>query len=735
MSIPVERIKITEEDLTAKLIESGDITNIVFLPGFAQVNTNIYVLDVTGEIPDARHQIGNASLADKNINYNVKIPENGLGLCSNIADRKSWKYSDADGWVETDYIQPASSGEPILCTSISQFEKEFNSIPYQFKADIPIPFADGEISVIHQNDYDKSYLLAKELIASGVPVYFQNIKPNYNITPTLYDKYPLWVLQNALIILRKYLAQLDFSDPVPIHDYLVNTTSVYGLAYSYSEFTNGFNFSPRSGSPCPTSSDLSYFRNICTNYSKYPSVLSSGIYGNLYDVLNNIGNNKNEYKVKYITTGAYPVFGCKSPTISYPSECYFAYDGGWKNMTSPSTKYIPYSPSDVYVLITNGVPYPIFDKVFKVTPNNPISITVNFESQTDSSSSDSYQATFNITFSETTESGCEVDIDVSDGDIEIAQRDLRIAIIDASGKTINEVDPVKMLLKSAMLRGDCIALIDAPNVPNQSLEATNEDSVYYKINSIITQNHIDEDTKIYDGYCDPVFDDDGRLIDTIDYGTYGAMIFPYANYKCTQSGGIVQEFPGSFGFLKALGTAVRNGKQWDPIAGINNGSLKTIQSLCPISPMTQKIADSYQNKDSGNINGIVNIYGNGYTIWGNRTLKNNELTDGLTATSFINIRSILCDIKKYVFNVAKKLLFEQNNNQLWVNFRSNISPLLDKMITSCSIKSYKIIRLESDEKTKVRAIIKIIPVYAVEEFEVTVQINNDTDIEVNFDKE
>ena len=75
-------------------------------------------------------------------------------------------------------------------------------------------------------------------------------------------------------------------------------------------------------------------------------------------------------------------------------------------------------------------------------------------------------------------------------------------------------------------------------------------------------------------------------------------------------------------------------------------------------------------------------------------------------------------------------MFEQDSEVLWINFVSNITPLLDKMKTGAGIEDYKIIREETTEKAKVVATIRITPVYAVEDWDITIVLT-DSDVTVS----
>ena len=96
-----------------------------------------------------------------------------------------------------------------------------------------------------------------------------------------------------------------------------------------------------------------------------------------------------------------------------------------------------------------------------------------------------------------------------------------------------------------------------------------------------------------------------------------------------------------------------------------------------------------KTEDMISLNPIVKVQNYGYCIWGNRTLFPNIATkahkDGdLAASSFLNIRNLISDVKKTVFRAARQMTFEQNSAILWVKFKSlvfgqicNLNPYTD----------------------------------------------------------
>ena len=76
-------------------------------------------------------------------------------------------------------------------------------------------------------------------------------------------------------------------------------------------------------------------------------------------------------------------------------------------------------------------------------------------------------------------------------------------------------------------------------------------------------------------------------------------------------------------------------------------------------------------------------------------------------------------------------MFEQDSDTLWTTFVSRVSPLLNRLKGGFGISDYKLIKgttkYNGDPLTRgeVSVVIRIVPIYAVEYFEITVTITDD----------
>ena len=249
----------------------------------------------------------------------------------------------------------------------------------------------------------------------------------------------------------------------------------------------------------------------------------------------------------------------------------------------------------------------------------------------------------------------------------------------------------KKLMKIATERGDCFALID-----------------------------VTDEVELHS--ADDLEDIDGIIKDTGLDSRDAFIIVPgceetpsFSNYKTA----IVM--PGSFKYLTKFASSIRTNASWFAVAGAKRGTV----GGNPAYVITNDEADALQPDEGISVNAITKIRPYGNCIWGNRTLLSN--TGNPVASSYINVRQLVHDIKRHLYKTAKALMFSPNDDVLWVNFKNNVSPLLDKMLSGQGISSYRLVKVTSTARATLAAKIVITPIEAVEAFELTVVL---TDAEV-----
>lgn len=243
------------------------------------------------------------------------------------------------------------------------------------------------------------------------------------------------------------------------------------------------------------------------------------------------------------------------------------------------------------------------------------------------------------------------------------------------------------MLETAFNRGDCTALIDHTNNSERAL--TGADSVFTTI----------------------------QTVGNVNTRKYGAMFTPWAYYT-TKVNGDVAILPGSYGYLTSLGASLKTNAAWYAVAGTTRGFLSNFIKPCQV--ISGAVGEKFQQETGVSINPILNIKPYGYCIWGNRTLHLNE--EGLVASSFLNIRMLSNDVKKVVYQTAKRLTFELNDNILWLNFRAAIEPTLDRMVSGNGLSDYKIIKKATTKKATIEAVIRLYAIEAVESWDITIEL-------------
>lgn len=203
--------------------------------------------------------------------------------------------------------------------------------------------------------------------------------------------------------------------------------------------------------------------------------------------------------------------------------------------------------------------------------------------------------------------------------------------------------------------------------------------------------------------------------------------------------------PASFGYLLAYVEATQNNPEWYAVAGSFRGIIPGIKSVdkvftsAEIEVLQGRSASSEVDLDYAGdnigiaINPIANIKPFGLIIWGNRTVLKNEDTNGdnvgdLKATSFLNVRNLVISVKKQLYKAATKYTFEQNSTVLWVNFTSEIIPLLEKMKSGNGIVDYRIVKQPTTQKARLKAKIILMPIEAVEDFELEIELTDSLEV-------
>lgn len=271
------------------------------------------------------------------------------------------------------------------------------------------------------------------------------------------------------------------------------------------------------------------------------------------------------------------------------------------------------------------------------------------------------------------------------------------------------------MINCAAVRGDCIALCDLSETEEDGIERAN-----YAVNT-------------------------RAKFAGLSNGEYAAAFAPtWYTYNKELSGDNEgtrkQAIPASFGYLFAYAKSIRNNPEWFAVAGSERGVIDELHSVkyefsgaeCEILQGRGASGEVDLDDDADNVGFAINPIAKqnpfGIVIWGNRTLKNNDAKLKTTTQSFLNVRNGVNAIKKSLYTAARKYVFEQNSETLWINFTGQVTPLLNKMKANQGLYDYKFTKLPTTAKARLCANLKIIPIDAVEDFDLTLELTDSLEV-------
>ena len=199
-------------------------------------------------------------------------------------------------------------------------------------------------------------------------------------------------------------------------------------------------------------------------------------------------------------------------------------------------------------------------------------------------------------------------------------------------------------------------------------------------------------------------------------------------------------FPASFHYLACAARARENYNEWYAVAGYTRGISKYSvnglgfkfgeAAIDALEPRYSKTIGT--GKDAKTFDKAVNLIvkmKNDIVLWGNRTAEKldaySETAEcGLRASHFLNIRQLCCTLKKQIYVACRKFTFDPNSDVLWINFCNAIRPTLERMKADQGITDYKFIKRRSSKKALLCAKIRIVPIEAVEDFDISLTLED-----------
>ena len=271
---------------------------------------------------------------------------------------------------------------------------------------------------------------------------------------------------------------------------------------------------------------------------------------------------------------------------------------------------------------------------------------------------------------------------------------------DVNNKIINLVHAANNTSNTG--RGDCIALLDIDRNA-YSTAATQKEAI----------SGIIEESKY------------------ITASKYAALFAPTVTYARPADVYNNSTFPASFHYLACAARAAESYNEWYAVAGYTRGvSNWSIESVgCKLGEAAIEALEPRHklNELDKAVNLVIKIK-NSYYLWGNRTaelLGEAGGSDGdLRASHFLNIRQLCTTIKKQVYVACRRFTFDPNSDVLWINFCNSLKPTLEKMKADQGISDYKFVKVKSAQKALLTAKIRIVPIEAVEDFDISITLED-----------
>lgn len=682
---------------------------------------------------------------------NIKIAEKDTSILDSDVDTKNVVYIPG-------YAIQGPLNEPVLCASLTQFKKVFGVKPYQFKNAQNLYGTDG---FYKKGDYERSYIMAYSILQQGLPVLFERFESltSGSSLPVAEKNFTSFIITDdasyadadianefvfkANRVIDKY-SKVIMVDAVVTEDTSPQEGKVY---YTQSGTQGSFVYTKFTGSTFV--SGTNYYEIAKTYYNR----TDAGEYSQAVDLITEnssyekvIGSYTQNINTLTITLGNDTISAIITSTTKFTINSVEYTNNNDKPATISSTlkikaKYAGLYGNHIKVLAT------ITNSLLKIVVTDELSGEKEIIFLSADENSDRYYANLLNSFElvniewdgntnlpglgqenylEATFSGdefiatkfiadlkdkLETDIESKTKLSDLSDRNLyniKFITTGAYSSIYSEenIDLFKNLINTAVYRADAIALIT------------------YKKDLSITQ--IQES---YDAIIRPILNTTITRLNNVkeSYGTYASAFLKHKTYS-TDFGN--QELPAVFGYLRNFATSVKTYPDYYAMSGTIRGLLSDIiVDNTSKEDITGAQADLLLAEEGIGKNPILNIRPYGYCVWGNRTLFDTtdlDLSYGLPFAAMLNIRVMLCDIKKIVFEAATKYMYEPNTDILWLNFISAITPTLDKMVSSQGLYGYKFEKVIDARRNALSCNIIIYPISAVDKYEITVDLRDST---------
>jgi len=231
------------------------------------------------------------------------------------------------------------------------------------------------------------------------------------------------------------------------------------------------------------------------------------------------------------------------------------------------------------------------------------------------------------------------------------------------------------------LRGDSLGIIDLPNVYIPSHE------IYYA----------DKSSRIG---TTPTAVANNRGAGAPQNTSYGCTFYPWVQTRDANSGQLVW-VPPSVAMAGVIASSEKRTKLWYAPAGFNRGGLTDGAANIPVVAVSERLtSDQRDTLYAAGINPIASFPGSGIVVFGQKTLQGVS-----SALDRINVRRLMNYVKKSIAVLANNVIFEQNVEATWNNFRGLVEPFLSNILIQHGITNYELaVQEEADVPEELLAV-------------------------------
>ena len=168
--------------------------------------------------------------------------------------------------------------------------------------------------------------------------------------------------------------------------------------------------------------------------------------------------------------------------------------------------------------------------------------------------------------------------------------------------------------------------------------------------------------------------------------SYGATFYPWVQTVDANTSQILW-IPPSVAMMGVLASSERASEVWFAPAGFNRGGLSAGAAGIPVSGVSERLTS--KDRDTlydARINPIASFPSEGIVVFGQKTLQERP-----SALDRINVRRLVIHLKKQISIESTKVLFEQNVQSTWNNFKALVTPILNGTKSRKGITDYRLI--------------------------------------------